>query len=322
MIHVKLRDNELRPLPFYLAMEEWVAKNLPADDYFFSWRVSPTVIFGRNQNPYTEVDLTYCRENSIKFYRRKSGGGCVFADEHNIMFSYITPAEEVTTTFASYTEMIASMLRSLGIDAQASGRNDIQIGERKVSGNSFYHIPGRSIVHGTMLYETDLKHMANAITPSKSKLLSNQVQSVESRITTLHEYITMPIDEFEQYAVSWLTDKEITLTEKQIEEIRQIAKQYYDLEWIFGRKVNINPGRHIIKGVGEFNTGVEIAKGVIRDINIEGDFFAVGDIDALYGRLRGVKYSREDIEKALEDVDTTETIAGLTTNEFINLITT
>ena len=211
MIHLRIDDTTQRRLPFYLAMEEWAAKKLPPADYFFSWQVGPTVIFGRNQCIDKEVNLDYCRRNGIETYRRKSGGGCVFADSHNIMFSYITPSEHVTTTFARYTEMIAGMLRSLGLKAEASGRNDITIEGRKVSGNSFYHVPGRSIVHGTMLYDTDLRHMANAITPSRSKLESKQVQSVAAHITTLSEHLDMGIDEFHRYAIRYLTDSEIIL---------------------------------------------------------------------------------------------------------------
>lgn len=232
MIHLRIDDKIRRRLPFYLAMEEWAARCLPAEDYFFSWQVNPTVIFGRNQRIDKEVNLDYCRENGIETYRRKSGGGCVFADRHNIMFSYITPSEQVTTTFARYTEMIAEMLRSLGIDALATGRNDITVHGLKVSGNSFYHLPGRSIVHGTMLYDTDLRHMANAITPSRSKLESKQVQSVESHITTLNRHIDMDIDDFNRYAISRLTDTEITLEPAMIREIEEIERPYYAPEWI------------------------------------------------------------------------------------------
>ncbi|MDE6367739.1 MAG: lipoyltransferase, partial [Muribaculaceae bacterium] len=281
MIHLKIDDKSARQLPFYLAMEEWAAKRLPADDYFFSWQVNPTVIFGRNQCIDAEVNLDYCRENHIETYRRKSGGGCVFADRHNIMFSYITPSEHVTTTFSRYTEMIAGMLRSLGIDAQATGRNDITIDGRKVSGNAFYHIPGRSIVHGTMLYDTDLRHMANAITPSRSKLESKQVQSVEAHITTLSRYLDMSLDDFHCYAIKHLTDRELKLTTNQIAEIEELSLPYYEPDWIFGRRsaAKIHHTRRI-EGVGEMSTAIQLHEGRITDINIDGDFFLLSDLDA------------------------------------------
>ncbi len=322
MIHLRIDDKIRRRLPFYLAMEEWAARCLPAEDYFFSWQVNPTVIFGRNQRIDKEVNLDYCRENGIETYRRKSGGGCVFADRHNIMFSYITPSEQVTTTFARYTEMIAEMLRSLGIDALATGRNDITVHGLKVSGNSFYHLPGRSIVHGTMLYDTDLRHMANAITPSRSKLESKQVQSVESHITTLNRHIDMDIDDFNRYAISRLTDTEITLEPAMIREIEEIERPYYAPEWIFGRRSNatIHACRRI-EGVGEPEIGIRLDEERIADIDITGDFFLLSDLDsALLDRLRGVRYTRDDITRALADTDTSQIIAGLSTLQFIDLI--
>lgn len=322
MIHLKIDDKSTRRLPFYLAMEEWAAKRLPADDYFFSWQVNPTVIFGRNQCIDAEVNLDYCRDNNIETYRRKSGGGCVFADRHNIMFSYITPSEHITTTFSRYTEMIAAMLRSLGVDAQATGRNDITIDGRKVSGNAFYHIPGRSIVHGTMLYDTDLRHMANAITPSRSKLESKQVQSVEAHITTLSRHLDMSIDDFHNYAIKYLTNKELALTKHQIAEIEELSQPYYEPEWIFGRRnaATLRQTRRI-EGVGEMSTAIKLHDGRIADINLEGDFFLLSDLDStLLDCLRGVRYVNHEIEHALSDTDASQTIAGLTTEQFIELI--
>ena len=323
MIHLRIDDQQQRRLPFYLAMEEWAAASLPADDYFFSWQVNPTVIFGRNQRIDLEVNLDYCRDNAIETYRRKSGGGCVFADRHNIMFSYITPSEHVTTTFARYTSMIAEMLRSLGLDAEATGRNDIMIEGRKVSGNSFYHVPGRSIVHGTMLYATDFRHMANAITPSRSKLESKMVKSVPAHITTLSEHITMSIEEFRRYAVDYLTDAEIIITKEQIEDIERLSRPYYEPEWTFGRRssATLRQNRRI-EGVGEFAVGIDLRDGYIDNIDLEGDFFLTGDLDAgLLDRLRGVRYAEREIERALSDTDTSEVIAGLSTGQFIELLT-
>ncbi len=322
MIHISLPDRINRRLPFYLAMEEWVAASLPPDDYFFTWQVSPTVIFGRNQCIDTEVNLGYCNDNGIEFYRRKSGGGCMFADMHNIMFSYITPSETVAITFSRYTGMVADMLRSLGLDASATGRNDIMIDGRKVSGNAFYHIPGRSIVHGTMLYDTDLRHMANAITPSKSKLESKQVQSVASHITTLSEHLDMSIDDFHWYAINHLTDSELTLTDSQVKEIAQIERSYYNPAWIFGRRrhADINLCKRI-DGCGEFSLSIKLRGRIIDDIGLEGDFFILSDIDSsLLDRLRGVKFTPEDVAEALSSTDVSQVIAGLSSKQFIDLI--
>ena len=132
----ELPGGKPRPLPFYLAMEEHLARNYPGGEYFFMWQVEPTVIFGRCQNPFAEVNLDFCRREGIQTYRRKSGGGCVFADMNNIMFSHITTSEEVTSTFGRYCRMVADTLRALGLDATTTGRNDILIGDRKVRGTA------------------------------------------------------------------------------------------------------------------------------------------------------------------------------------------
>ncbi len=325
MKHIALPDgcSADRRLPFYLAMEEWVAHNLPDDDYFFCWQVRPTVIIGRNQNIDTEVDLAYCRANSIDVCRRKSGGGCVFADMHNIMMSYITPSEEVTSTFSRYTSMIASMLRSLGLDAEATGRNDIMIGDGKVSGNAFYHTSGHSIVHGTMLYDTDMTHMARAITPSRSKLESKQVKSVASHITTLNRHLSMSLDEFREYAISRLTDGAVTLTPQQIAGIEAIEDTYYRPQWLAGRKSTAE--RRItrrIEGVGEFSAGMTIRNNLIEDINIEGDFFMLSDLDTtLLDKLRGVRLGRQEIIDALDSTDCDSVIAGLSAESLADLLT-
>ena len=171
-------DTVHRRLPFFLATEEWVARFLPAGDYFFSWQVDPTVICGRNQEIDKEVNLHYCRENGIDVVRRRSGGGAVFADRENFMFSFITDGDDVTGEFARYTAMIAGALCELGLDARATGRNDITIGGRKVAGNAFYHLPGRCIAHGTMLYNFDPCHLANALTPSKESSQCRRVSHV------------------------------------------------------------------------------------------------------------------------------------------------
>ncbi len=232
MKYLSLPDNATRILPFYLAMEEYAARILGEEDIFFMWQVEPTVIFGRNQLIDSEVNVDYCREHGIAFYRRRSGGGCVYADRENIMFSYITRSDEVQTTFSRYTHAVASMLCDLGLNASASDRNDVLIDGRKVSGNAFYHIPGRSIVHGTMLYDTNMEHMLNAITPSAEKLKSKGIQSVRQRITLLKDYVTLTLDEVKTLIRTTLCDGEIQLTQQQVTEIEAIEEQYLKQEFI------------------------------------------------------------------------------------------
>lgn len=321
MKYVTLPDSLVRPLPFYLAMEEFLAGNF-SEDLFFMWQVNPTVIFGRNQLIATEVDLDYCRANGIRTYRRKSGGGCVFADMNNIMFSYITTSENVTTTFSRYTDRVAGMLRRLGLDASATGRNDVLIGERKVSGNAFYHLHGRAIVHGTMLYDTDMTHISRAITPSRAKLVSKGVESVRSHITTIRQHSDISLPQFKAFARKEMCDGELKLTTSDIAAIERIAEPYFSHEWIYGNNPRCNHHDcRRVEGAGEFTVDMELKANRIVRINLAGDFFLLRDLDsALLDRLRGVEYTRPEITAALAGTDVSSVIAGLDNEQFINLL--
>lgn len=322
MIYVALPENiGERKLTFHLAMEEYVARKLPQNEYFFMWQVQPTVIFGRNQLIENEVNIDYCRNHHINTFRRKSGGGCVYADMSNIMFSYITPDENVSLTFTRYVEMVAKTLRRLGVDAKASGRNDIMIDNRKVSGNAFYHIPGRSIVHGTMLYDTNMQNMVGAITPTDEKLVSKGIQSVRQHITLLKDHISLDIEEFKEFVKKNLCDSEITLSDNDIAGVEEIEKEYTTPEFIYGNnpRYNINrKGR--IEGVGDFAVSLEMKNDIIHDIDVKGDFFLVGDIgEGIIQPLKGKQLNPESLAAALPDrLD--DIILNLKKEDFIRLI--
>ena len=323
MVYVTLpTEKQYRRLPFYLAMEEYIARELPAQDYFFIWQVEPTVIFGRNQLVDSEVDVKFCRNHDIQFYRRKSGGGCVFADRSNLMLSYITPTTNVNFTFNRYMLMVEDALQRLGVDARTSGRNDILINGKKVSGNAFYHLPGRSIVHGTMLYDTNLEYMLNATTPSETKLRSKGVESVRQHITTLCNHIDLTIEELKEHLRKVLCDSEIVLSDADVAAIGLLEQEYYDDSFIYGN----NPAASLtkvqrIEGVGEFHVSLDVKENRIRKVLLAGDFFIIGDVDSmLLSKLKGVEYNRVAIEKALAVVDTENIIMNLKKEELINLL--
>lgn len=321
MKYVALPVEKVRRLSFYLAMEEYVARRIDEQDLFFMWQVEPSVIFGRNQLIENEVNLKFCWERGIKTYRRKSGGGCVYADMNNVMFSYVTKDEAVGFTFNRYINMVVLVLQNLGVDAKASGRNDVMIGDRKVSGNAFYHIPGRSIVHGTMLYDTDMVNMVGAITPTDEKLLSKGVASVRQRIALLKDYINLDIEQFKTFVRNNLCQGEIVLNEEDIRGIEEIEKDYLTDEFIYGNnpKYTIVRKRRI-ETVGDFEVRIEMKNGEIKGMVMLGDYFIVGDIDDTILRpLKGVRLEREALEKALpEQLDTA--ILNLRKADFIDLL--
>jgi lipoyltransferase/lipoate-protein ligase len=234
MKHVILPDDVRRSLAFYLAMEEFVAREIEGEA-FFVWRVEPTVIFGRNQVLENEVNLEYCREHGVDIIRRKSGGGCVYSDLGNIMVSYISRRGDVSEVFDRYMTALTEALRALGVPAEKSGRNDILVEDRKISGNAFHQLPDRSIVHGTLLYSTDLEALTEAIRPPVEKLQRHGVESVRQRVMNLSEYVdtmTDPSDALkspeamEEYLVGYFTDEEVRLDENDVEKIKLITDTY------------------------------------------------------------------------------------------------
>ena len=226
MIYVSLPDNEVRRLSFYLALEEYVARQLAPADYFFMWQVEPSVIFGRNQLIENEVNLDFCRSHHIQMYRRKSGGGCVYADLDNLMLSYVSDGDNVGFTYNKFVGMILLVLRKLGIEAVGTSHNDIMIGDRKVCGTAFYQLPGRSIVHSTMLYDTNMEHMLNAITPSREKLQKKGIQSVRQRITLLKDHTPLSLEEVKVLIRETLCEGERLLTVAQVAEIEKLEQSY------------------------------------------------------------------------------------------------
>ena len=237
MKYINLPDETQHRLCFYLAMEEYVAQRfVDDDDCFFMWQVEPTVIFGRHQVIENEVNIDYCKENGIQFYRRKSGGGCVYADRNNVMLSYVTRDDNVEKTFARYMALVADALSNiLHIDTVKTQNNDLLIGESKVSGNAIYHIPGKIIAHGTLLYDTVMKNMISAITPSCEKLQKHGVESVRQRITLLKDHTDMPLEEIKSKLRNYVCHNTVTLTEADVEAIKEIEKEYLRPEFIFGK---------------------------------------------------------------------------------------
>ena len=324
MKHILLPDNTPRRLVFYLAMEEYVARHLDEKECFFMWQVAPTVIFGRNQVLEAEVNLPYCRNNNIAIFRRKSGGGCVYSDSGNIMLSYIKEGDSVGFIFDSYMRRIALALQRAGIPAQVSGRNDILIEGRKVSGNAFYQLPGKSIVHGTMLFDTNFDHLENAITPSNNKLQSKGVASARQRVTNLIEHTSMGIEEFKQYIIDTFCDGERVLTAEEVAAIEEIESTYLDEAFIYGRnpRYSFSSGMHKCRA-GEVCVEMELQHNHINHAELKGDFFAIGDYaPELNSRLKGITLDRDSVSQALADLTLDRYIKDLTTQDLIEIIFT
>ena len=181
-----IRFEEGLSLAEYLAKEQELVQQVK-EPTLFTWIVAPTVIYGKHQSAEVEVNEAYCAEHGIAVVQRKSGGGCVYADEGNLMISFVTPSTHSEQVFTDFLSLIAKALQAKGLPAVTTVHNDILVEERKVSGWACYTCPSGTIVHGTMLYDVNLEALTKAITPTADKLAKHGVASVRQRVANIKE---------------------------------------------------------------------------------------------------------------------------------------
>lgn len=297
-----------RSLPFFLAAEEWVARTLAPQEWIFTWVVAPTVICGRHQDIANEVDLDFCRSRGIDVVRRRSGGGCVYADRGNIMISYVCAMQgrSVDKVFGDYARALAGQLRAMGFDAKTTGRNDVTIDGRKISGGAFYRIGDRAISHSTMLYDTDPENMLRAITPSRAKLAAKGVRSVASRITTAREHNpALSFDDFHRGLTAGLCDGEYRLSAADLTQIEELEKRYRLPSWLrfeaSADKADARSASRHFAGVGNVKVELNVDDaGFITALCLSGDMMGYTDAHKLVAPLVGLRAERAEIVAAID----------------------
>ncbi len=329
---IRLPEERERRLVFYLAMEEYLARYTEGEA-FFVWRVPPTVIIGRNQLMAAEVNLGYCREHGVQVYRRKSGGGCVYSDMGNLMISYVTSGDDVPFIFAGYMQRLALCLRRMGAEAEISGRNDILVGGRKVSGNAFYSLHGRNIIHGTLLFNSSTADLERAITPSESKLRSKGVASARQRVANLRD-IFLTSDRGRRYAdiglfiqtlISGFCDEgETVLDREAVDVIAEIERTYLDPDFLYGHEPSGSLSESVsLPESGTLSVSVGLKGGRIRAVSLRGDYLQLKDglEPALEKRLVGVSAREEEVSAALAGFDPGRFVRGLDVGTLVRLLT-
>ncbi len=321
--------NDSKLPQFNLALEEYAINYLdPSHPYVIIWQNEPTVVIGRNQNTLAEVNMKYVRENNIHVVRRLSGGGAVYHDLGNLNFTFIVDGEKgVVSNFEFFTRPVVRALQSLGVKAEFSGRNDITIDGKKFSGNAQYWAKNRLLHHGTILFNSDLTVVQEALNVKADKLQSKGVKSVRSRVTNIYPYLKTPItiEEFKEVLLKFMqeeqTGPDIILTPEQIAEVERIKAERYDKwEWNFGE----SPECEIIKeqrfAGGKLELHFNIISGLIQDMKIFGDFFGTLPIDELAERLNGTPYRRTDVSAVLTEMDFSQYCLGIKPEEFLNCL--
>ena len=184
---------------FNLASEEYLLKE--TDGYYvYLWINAPAVIVGVNQNTLQEVNLSYTESNGIKVVRRLTGGGAVYHDYGNLCYTVIAPYDESENNYKKFTAPVIEYLNELGVKAEFSGRNDITIGEKKISGNAQTVYKDRIMHHGTILFSSNMGELSSSLNPSKIKVESKGIKSVRARVTNVKEHLQskMTIEEFKK----------------------------------------------------------------------------------------------------------------------------
>jgi len=314
-------EGNLKPY-FYFALEEYILTHLLKDDeaYFFTWEIHGVVI-GKNQLIENEVNLNFLRDHHIDIYRRPTGGGCVYADHRNTMFSIITKKKNTQFSFKTYLSKIIDSMKLLNIDLTFSGRNDLLFEGKKISGNAFLQNKHGMLMHGTFLYDCDLETMVRAITPSDEKLVSKGIDSVRSRVTNLKPYLGgLTQEQLIKHFENTLTYETYHLSDEEVQLILEMAKKYEDPTWIYKKQPpHTKTLKRRLSG-GLFEIILDLSDGFIRSLSIRGDFFDTKSLESFEKQFQNVSYDLNTIEHILMNHPIEDYILDANSKEFIELL--
>lgn len=330
---MKFIDNKGITDPYInLALEEYVLRNFGEKDTFLLFYINePSIIIGKNQNSIEEINRDYVEKNNIKVVRRLSGGGAVYHDEGNLNFSFITKDDgDSFHNFAKFTEPVVKALNKLGVPAELVGRNDLLVEGRKISGNAQFFTQGRMFSHGTLMFNSEIEHVVEALNVSEEKIKSKGIKSIRSRVANIAEYLEeeMTMDQFKEHILLSIFDVErvedvptYELTEEDWEKVHEISRnRYQKWEWNYGKSPAYNVQASHKFPSGLLDVRLDVKKGIIENCKIYGDFFGIGEIKDLEERLIGVRHQREAVANALTDFDIEHYLGKITKEQFIDLI--
>ncbi len=289
---------------FNLASEEYLLKQKDGF-YFYLWINSPAVIVGVNQNAIQEVNLSYTETNGIKVVRRMTGGGAVYHDNGNLCYTVIAPYDPNVDNYKKFTAPVIEYLNELGVPAEFSGRNDITVLGKKISGNAQTVFKDRIMHHGTLLFDTDGEVLSKALNPSKLKMESKGIKSVRARVTNIKEHLktNLTIEQFKAgLEKKFLIGCErYSFEQKDIDAINALVEEKYSrYEWNIGRSPKGKNEFSKKFPFGVFTLTFDTEKGVIKNPEIYGDFFSLKEVSGLSARLDGVKMNKAEVTSALE----------------------
>ncbi len=311
---------------YNLAFEEYVQTHRREGNYLILWQNKNAVIIGRNQNAEAEIHRDFVDSHGICVVRRNTGGGTVYHDLGNLNYSFITDAGDISQRSAAlFTQPVVAALQALGLDACASGRNDILVSGCKVSGTAQHLMGGRILHHGTLLFDSDLSVVAGALNPDPTKFESKSVKSVRSRVGNIRSFLKadMTLPQFWDYLKIALADTVVpaTLTEEELAQVRKLQEsKYATWQWNYGKSPQYATvcRRRFPGGLLEIH--MTVRQGTLAQLRIFGDFLALTPVKPLEDALIGCAYRADALEKAFDTIPDLDCLGGITREELIDTL--
>jgi len=304
---VDILEVESEDILFNLAMEEYIFEHVNVcNPLLLLWRNRPCIIMGKHQNPWKECRVQLIEEDGITLARRPTGGGCVYRDLGDSGFSFMNPyasAEDMSDYKTMNNGVLLDALTSFGIEGEMSGRNDLTVNGRKVSGSAYKLRTGnsagegrRSLHHGTMLLNLDLTALGKYLSPNKLKMQSKGTASVAARVLNLNEMVpsmdhagfcNAAAAAFEAKWSGHAVNRHVLAVSEleSIPKLMEIYRRYSDWEWRFGQSPNFS---HTLEHKFDWalmDVHVDIAKGMITSGRVFSDCLVPAFIDALNQEL-------------------------------------
>ncbi|AYG01420.1 lipoate--protein ligase [Lactococcus allomyrinae] len=291
-----------------IAMDSWLLYNLkPTEPVFSLWQNKRAVIVGRNQNTFAEVNQDYIDNHDVQVVRRVSGGGAVYHDEGNICFTFFVPVESsASVNFKQFVQPMYDALHAVGINAQITGRNDLEVEGKKISGNAQRYAGGYLMHHGTLLWDTDVEAMIRSLNVSDEKFVSKAAKSVRARVGNIKDYAPedLTLDSFIEALKYYLTDEgkdnELILSDNQLAGIKDWRdSQFSTWDWNYGESPKFAFSNHAKFTGGSIDVQVNVEHGKITEINFLGDFLGVRDWRDIKEQFIGIEFTPEAVHKVL-----------------------
>ena len=310
---------------FNLAAEEFFLKNFQ-EDFFMMWRSRPSVVVGKHQNALAEINHEFVRENQIPVARRLSGGGTVFHDPGNVNFTFIRNVANISeVNFKVFTVPVIEALKRLGVEAYTTGRNDLLIDGKKISGNAEHVHRNRVLHHGTLLFDSHLEALKGALKVDLSKFEDKAVQSNRSEVTNIANYLPNPIsvEEFTDFLFSEISQNYPGFmvyepTPEDIEAIEKLSiEKYQTWDWIFGYSPRYRFNNSLNISNGEISVSFWVEKGRIAEASITGDIQAEISQNIIKALL-GCRHDYEAVKTSLFGLNDEFQKNGMSEEQFIN----